>query len=178
MNSFFKHFTFTKNEAKVLIFFSVVIISGLCFKYFGILHGSTGNIKFDYTESDRKFKDIQSNNNPVLFQSNLIIDSSINSLNSDSAKISRIQVEDEKFKDVNGKKRGKKEQNLKDKSININSATKDKLILLPGIGESTAEKIIKFRDLHGNFKKIQDIMKVKGIGKKKFEKMKDFIITE
>jgi len=47
---------------------------------------------------------------------------------------------------------------------------------LPGIGEKTAEKIIEYRNNFGKFRHPQDIMNVKGIGEKKFEKLKSFII--
>jgi len=45
---------------------------------------------------------------------------------------------------------------------------------LPGIGQKTAEAIINYRT-ESKFSKIEDIMNVKGIGPKKFEKIKDFI---
>ena len=62
--------------------------------------------------------------------------------------------------------------------ININTAPADELILLKGIGKINAEKIIEFRDRQGQFKTIEDLMKVPGIGKKTFEKNKDRIIVE
>ncbi len=58
--------------------------------------------------------------------------------------------------------------------ININSASKDALMKLPGVGEKTAEAIIAMRT-HLPFRKPEDIMNVKGIGEKKFEKMKAYI---
>ena len=75
------------------------------------------------------------------------------------------------------KKKSKKEQALIGVTININTAGKDELIKLPGVGESMAEKIMQYRTEHNGFKKPEDIMKVKGIGKKKFEKIKPYIIT-
>lgn len=59
--------------------------------------------------------------------------------------------------------------------ININTADKGELMLLPAIGESTAKNIIKYREDYGNFEKITDITRVKGIGEKNFNKFKDYI---
>lgn len=67
----------------------------------------------------------------------------------------------------------KKEEKLVGK-ININTASKVELMKLNGIGEKTAEKIIDYRRTT-TFKSIEDIQNVKGIGPKKFEKMKDNI---
>ena len=62
--------------------------------------------------------------------------------------------------------------------ININIATKEELILLQGIGKVYAERIITFREEMGGFKKKEDLMKIKGIGPKIFENIKDKIIIE
>ena len=53
--------------------------------------------------------------------------------------------------------------------ININTAGVDQLVKLPRIGEKIAARIIEFRKKNGKFKKIQDVMKVKGIGEKTFK---------
>lgn len=59
--------------------------------------------------------------------------------------------------------------------ISINSASKEELMTLPGIGEKTALKIIEYRKAQA-FKSIEDIKNVKGIGDKKYEKIKDLIV--
>lgn len=59
--------------------------------------------------------------------------------------------------------------------VNINTDGKEKLQTLSGIGESTANKIIKYREENGKFKTIDDIKNVPGIGNAKFEKFKDNI---
>lgn len=61
------------------------------------------------------------------------------------------------------------------KKININLAEINELEELPGVGEATANKIIKYRDENGSFKSIEEIKNVNGIGDKKYEDLKDLI---
>lgn len=66
-------------------------------------------------------------------------------------------------------------KNEESKLVSINTATKQELMALSGIGESKASTIIKYREEHGEFKTIEDIMNVSGIGEAAFEKIKDQI---
>ena len=59
--------------------------------------------------------------------------------------------------------------------VNINTASREQLTTLPGIGESRAEDIIRYREEYGDFQKIEDIMKVSGIKEAAFQKIKDRI---
>lgn len=59
--------------------------------------------------------------------------------------------------------------------ININTATKEELMTISGIGEAKADDIIKYRESNGNFKSIDEIKNVSGIGDSLFEKIKDYI---
>lgn len=68
-----------------------------------------------------------------------------------------------------------KSENNKTKKININTASKEELDTLPGIGEATAQKIIEYRNKNGKFSNIEEIKEVSGIGDSKFEKIKDYI---
>ena len=61
------------------------------------------------------------------------------------------------------------------KNINLNTATKDDLVSLPGIGESIAEQILIYRDEHGEFSSVEQLRKIKGIGAKKFEKLRPYV---
>ena len=61
--------------------------------------------------------------------------------------------------------------------VNINTATLSELMTLQGIGESRAESIIAYREAHGAFSKIEDIMKISGIKGAAYEKIKDRICT-
>jgi competence protein ComEA len=57
--------------------------------------------------------------------------------------------------------------------VNLNTATAVELDDLPGVGPATAAAILDFRRQHGRFLRIEDILEVRGIGEKKFEKMKE-----
>ena len=61
------------------------------------------------------------------------------------------------------------------KQINLNTATSKDLEAIPGIGQKTSEIIVAYRKKHERFKKIEDIMKVPGIKKKRFEKIKRYL---
>ena len=56
--------------------------------------------------------------------------------------------------------------------VNLNTATADQLDSLPGVGAKMAARIIEYRQKNGPFKKVEDLMNVKGIGEKAFLKMK------
>lgn len=63
-------------------------------------------------------------------------------------------------------------------AININTADKDTLMSLPGIGRTLAERIIQYRELHGGFSDTEEIMEVKGIGKATYAGIKEYITAE
>lgn len=60
-------------------------------------------------------------------------------------------------------------------SVNLNTATQAQLEALPGIGAASARRIIEYRDKNGKFKKVEELMNVKGIGEKSFLKLKPMI---
>lgn len=65
--------------------------------------------------------------------------------------------------------------NVQKTKVNLNTATKEELMTLRGVGEAKAADIIKYRESHGGFQKIEDIMKISGIKDAAFQKIKDDI---
>jgi competence protein ComEA len=59
--------------------------------------------------------------------------------------------------------------------LNLNTATAAQLVSLPGIGAKTAERIVEYRQKNGGFKKIEELMNVRGVGEKSFLKLKALI---
>jgi competence protein ComEA len=61
--------------------------------------------------------------------------------------------------------------------VNINTATAEQLQTLPGVGPSLAKTIIEHRTKSGKFSRIEELINVKGIGEKKFQKIKDRLVV-
>lgn len=60
--------------------------------------------------------------------------------------------------------------------VPINKAGKDALTTLPGIGDLLAQRIIDYREIHGDFTAVEDLLNVEGIGRKRLEQIQDWIV--
>jgi comEA protein len=146
---------FTPNEQKVIYFLLITLCIGGGIKlYYGII-GNMPLPRFDYTATDREFEGKHFSRSGV-----------------DSANINQIMP----LRDYsNPHFYGFQKKALPHGNLNLNAITKSELLSLPGIGETTAERIILYRKEHGGFTSNEELMKVKGIGKKKFLKLKPYL---
>ena len=89
-----------------------------------------------------------------------------------------IQISGDIIKDQETSEENSESSKNKTGLININTASKDELTELTGVGPKIAERIIEYRKTHGGFSSKEEILNVKGIGEKIFEKFKDYITVK
>ncbi|MBZ5499015.1 MAG: helix-hairpin-helix domain-containing protein [Acidobacteriia bacterium] len=70
-----------------------------------------------------------------------------------------------------------KSKAISTEKVNLNTATAEQLQTLPGIGPALAKTIIEHRTKSGKFNKIEELLNVKGVGEKKFQKIKDRLVV-
>lgn len=166
-----KKISFTRSETRVILFIISVLLTGFSIKYYKQVISSDSSALFDYTKSDAEFKE-----KSQVAEKRL---TGTDNLTNNAEQLSGFLKASEDS--LNSKLKDLKEKGLNEYSgatLNINTATKNDFVDLPGIGESIAEKIITYREDKKGFRKIEDLMNVKGIGKKKFEKIKTYIKAE
>jgi competence ComEA-like helix-hairpin-helix protein len=146
-----ERFGFTRREIAVLLFLCVTFLAGSGVRWYR-QHAAlrAGAPVFDYTEVDSEF---------VERARALLIDTS------------RTTVQ------PRAQSRRARSAPPLPGSIDINSATPEQLTALPGIGEEIARRIVEHRTEKGPFESVGDLLDVKGIGPKKLEKIRAFIVV-
>ena len=164
LEKFSKKIGFTQTEVLVILFLAGLFLLG--FVYVEFIKTDSNDKEFiDYTKQDSLF----------YYYSNLNPEIDIE----DSTLISNLEIKKRVLELSDTIEYVKKDiSTLAEKSINLNKAGMSDLVKLPGIGEKTAEKIVQLRNEKGKFKRLEELMEVKGIGEVKFNKIKKFLYIE
>jgi len=161
LKKFSEKIGFTETEIKVILFLIVIFFIGFGYKYFFIDKNIAVYKEFDYTKQDS------------LFYAAIKRDSleKLNNINT----VDNIDYK-QKVSDFN-KSKVVQENKISNK-FDINRVDVKSLITLPGIGEATAENIIKYRTENKGIKSLSELLKIKGIGNLKFNKIKKYLYIE
>jgi competence ComEA-like helix-hairpin-helix protein len=159
-----RKFGFTRTETNVIIFIAGFCLLGVAVNIIKISKNNKAYLEFDYKVQDSLF----------------------NAASGDSKSDSVGNIKQKKFdsqRELLDFTSGKTQREFSGKAlpgnkININTASADELVLIPGVGKATAGRIIQYRARHKKFKKFEELLNVKGIGKAKLNKMKEAIILE
>jgi competence ComEA-like helix-hairpin-helix protein len=155
---------FTLLEIKVITFLLVIFIAGFVIKSFWTSGGRSA-VNYDYSVQDSLFLSIDSPDKGD------VTGTSVKDKNVDY----KQEVLDFRKPEFNTNRTNTLPA---EKSIDINKAGKNNFEKLPGIGPKTADKIIFYRDKIGRFTKLEELLRVKGIGKTKFNKIKKYLYIE
>jgi competence protein ComEA len=143
-------FGFTRNESNVVVILASAFLVGLGIRWYqSSTRVEPATKQFDYSRSDSIFQE----------RSKLI-----------AALSAQPSAQTPNAHPSTGRK-----PTLAPGSININTASKGELMQLPGIGATYAERIVKHRKDHGPFRSVRDLLNVKGIGEKKFARLKGLL---
>ena len=150
---------FTETEIKVLLFLLTIFLAGFTYIKF-IKGGSEAAYKeFDYSKEERE----------------LLRSEQVDSLaevskpeNNDSIRNDVLELKDKPYE-------SNKKKEPAEKSINLNTASREELMKISGIGDKTAGNILSYREEKGKFKSLEELMNVKGIGNAKFAKFKKYL---
>jgi competence protein ComEA len=142
---------FTQNEAKVVLFLSTTFLIGLAVQWLRPgAAGTDSGTPYDYRLADSEF---------------IARSRSLDSLPVEQAQRAGASLREPKKLPPRS-------------SIDLNSATEQELMRLPGIGPQVAARIVQHRDEHGAFASVDDLLDVRGIGPKKLEAVRPFVTVQ
>jgi competence ComEA-like helix-hairpin-helix protein len=161
-------FGFTPTESKVVLFLVFTFVAGGAIRLYRVYFPQDLSSRFDYSQADQEFA--QRSKRIDSLEASLAKDEQGNSRNLTPAGRTKLSFSEEDGKVPKGIPAGT--------FIDLNTASKEDLMKLPGIGEAMAERILLYREENGGFKDIEELKEIKGIGKKKFEQIRPFVKAE
>jgi len=155
----------TQTEIKIILFVVSIFVIGFSYKTFFNDTNSVPYKVIDYSEQDSIF--------------NKLVEDSLKSKNLLKSVDKKVDYKQEVL-DFNTRSfdNVQKKTLPAENSINLNSASLNDLLNLPGIGEKTAEKIIEYRDRKKKFNKVEELLSVRGIGESKLNKIKKYLFID
>jgi comEA protein len=160
-----KKIGFTNTETNVILFIIITCLLGLVVNYIKQIKNNNAYLEFDYKKEDSLFFTAAEDNRPadtLITQVQKKIDSQSESLDFTKENLPKTKVKPK----------------FDGKIVNINSAPISILATLPGLGQKTANAIVEYRINNGKIKSIDELLNIKGIGKTKLNKIKNFISLE
>jgi comEA protein len=153
---------FTETEIKVLLFLLALFLAG--FTYIKIMKGGSEATykEFDYSKEESLL--LKSEQGDSLEEASMPTDK-------DSIRKQVLELKDKPYETTTKKEPA-------ERSINLNSASREDLMKISGIGDKTAGNILSYREKNGKFKVIDELMNVKGIGEAKFAKFKKYLFIK
>jgi comEA protein len=168
VSKFNQFFGFTPTESKVVLFLIFTFVAGGAIKIYNIYFPRNLSSRFDYSGVEKEFA-----------RRSKAIDSLEASLSKGELETSDSLMPAGRTRGPSSLDETKIQKGIPAGTfINLNTASKENLMKLPGVGEATAERILLYREENGKFENIEELKNVRGIGEKRFEKIRPLIKAE
>jgi competence protein ComEA len=165
LEKFSKKIGFTSTETNVILFILTACLVGIAVNIIKDITNDKKFLEFDYKQEDSLFNAATGGSG--------IEDSTVIQTEKKIASKPELMDFTKGFKSNTTEKT----YSLR-KKINLNKANISELMRLPGLGQKTAGALIDYRNKHGRIKSMDELLNIKGIGKKKLEKIKNLILIE
>ena len=161
-----KKIGFTSTETNIILFILLAGLLGITINIIKNLKNDNAFLEFDYKQEDSLFN--AASGDPGISDSASNLQENKIASHRELLDFTKEKFPERKTKNISSSQ----------KIVNINIAKIEELNQLPGLGEKTVAAIIEYRRQHGRIKSMDELLNIKGIGRKKFEKIRNFITLE